>query len=180
MSRGVNKVILVGNLGQEPEIRYTPSGGAVSTISLATTDSWKDKNTGQLTERTEWHRVILFGKLAEVAAEYLRKGSQVYIEGRLQTRKWTDQQSVERFTTEVIVDVNGQMQMLGGRSEGQSSNTHQNVQHQQSQNTKNQQVHGSHSYGGFAPKPHHSSQQNSASNQMEPPIDFEDIPYRMT
>ncbi|CCQ10406.1 Single-stranded DNA-binding protein [Pseudoalteromonas luteoviolacea B = ATCC 29581] len=120
MARGVNKVILVGNLGQDPEVRYMPNGNGVANISIATTDSWKDKNTGQLQERTEWHRVVLFGKLAEVAGEYLRKGSQVYIEGRLQTRKWTDQGGQERYTTEIVVDMGGQMQMLGGRTEGQS------------------------------------------------------------
>ena len=119
MARGVNKVILVGNLGQDPEVRYMPNGNGVANISIATTDSWKDKNTGQLQERTEWHRVVLFGKLAEVAGEYLRKGSQVYIEGRLQTRKWTDQSGQDKYTTEIVVDMGGQMQMLGGRGEQQ-------------------------------------------------------------
>ncbi|WP_300583561.1 single-stranded DNA-binding protein, partial [uncultured Pseudoalteromonas sp.] len=119
MARGVNKVILVGNLGQDPEVRYMPNGNGVANISIATTDSWKDKNTGQMQERTEWHRVVLFGKLAEVAGEYLRKGSQVYIEGRLQTRKWTDQSGQEKYTTEIVVDMGGQMQMLGGRGEQQ-------------------------------------------------------------
>lgn len=127
MARGVNKVILVGNLGQDPEVRYMPNGNGVATLSLATTDSWKDKNTGQLQERTEWHRVVLFGKLAEVAGEYLRKGSQIYVEGRLQTRKWTDQGGQERYTTEIVVDMGGQMQMLGGRSEGQSGGNYQNA-----------------------------------------------------
>ena len=119
MARGVNKVILVGNLGQDPEVRYMPNGNGVANISIATTDSWKDKNTGQMQERTEWHRVVLFGKLAEVAGEYLRKGSQVYIEGRLQTRKWSDQSGQEKYTTEIVVDMGGQMQMLGGRGEQQ-------------------------------------------------------------
>ena len=119
MARGINKVILVGNLGQDPEVRYMPNGNGVANISIATTDSWKDKNTGQMQERTEWHRVVLFGKLAEVAGEYLRKGSQVYIEGRLQTRKWTDQSGQEKYTTEIVVDMGGQMQMLGGRGEQQ-------------------------------------------------------------
>lgn len=94
-SRGVNKVILVGNLGQDPEVRYMPSGGAVANITLATSESWRDKATGEMKEQTEWHRVVLFGKLAEVAGEYLRKGSQVYIEGQLRTRKWTDQSGAE-------------------------------------------------------------------------------------
>src|SRR5690554_4781214 len=115
MARGVNKVILIGNLGGDPETRYLPNGNAVTNITLATTDSWKDKQTGQLQERTEWHRVVLFGKVAEIAAEYLRKGSQCYIEGRLQTRKWQDQQGQDRYTTEIVVDMQGTMQLLGGR-----------------------------------------------------------------
>jgi single-strand DNA-binding protein len=117
-SRGVNKVILVGNLGQDPEVRYMPSGGAVANITLATSESWRDKATGEMKEQTEWHRVVLFGKLAEVAGEYLRKGSQVYIEGQLRTRKWTDQSGAEKYTTEVVVNVGGTMQMLGGRQGG--------------------------------------------------------------
>lgn len=115
MARGVNKVILIGNVGGDPETRYLPNGNAVTNITLATTDSWKDKQTGQLQERTEWHRVVLFGKVAEIAAEYLRKGSQCYIEGRLQTRKWQDQQGQDRYTTEIVVDMGGTMQLLGGR-----------------------------------------------------------------
>lgn len=116
MARGVNKVILVGNLGGEPEVRYLPNGNAVCNITIATTDSWKDKQTGQLQERTEWHRVVLFGKVAEVGGEYLKKGSQVYIEGRLQTRKWQDQQGIDRYSTEIVVDLRGTMQMLGNSS----------------------------------------------------------------
>jgi single-strand DNA-binding protein len=112
MARGVNKVILVGNLGQDPEVKYMPSGGAVCNISLATTDSWKDKNTGERQERTEWHRVVFFNRLAEIAGEYLRKGSQVYVEGRLQTREWQDKEGQKRYTTEIVAS---DMQMLGGR-----------------------------------------------------------------
>ncbi len=112
MARGVNKVILVGNLGADPETRYMPSGGAVTNIRLATADSWKDKNTGEKQERTEWHRVVFFNRLAEIAAEYLRKGSQVYIEGRIQTRKWQGQDGQDRYTTEIVAN---EMQMLGGR-----------------------------------------------------------------
>ncbi|MNT35608.1 Single-stranded DNA-binding protein [compost metagenome] len=115
MARGVNKVILVGNVGGDPETRYLPNGNAVTNITLATSDSWKDKQTGQLQERTEWHRVVFFGKVAEIAGEYLRKGSQVYVEGRLQTRKWQDQDGQDRYTTEIVVDMGGQMQLLGGR-----------------------------------------------------------------
>lgn len=118
-SRGINKVILVGNLGNDPEIRYMPNGGAVANITIATSDSWRDKATGEQREKTEWHRVVLFGKLAEVAGEYLRKGSQVYIEGQLQTRKWQDQSGQDRYSTEVVVQgFNGVMQMLGGRGQG--------------------------------------------------------------
>ncbi|WP_168403385.1 single-stranded DNA-binding protein [Erwinia amylovora] len=117
-SRGVNKVILVGHLGQDPEVRYMQNGGAVANITLATSESWRDKQTGEEREKTEWHRVVLYGKLAEIAGEYLRKGAQVYIEGALQTRKWTDQSGVEKYTTEVIVNVGGTMQMLGGRRDG--------------------------------------------------------------
>ncbi|QYJ78427.1 single-stranded DNA-binding protein [Shewanella acanthi] len=117
-SRGVNKVILVGNLGQDPEVRYMPNGNAVANITVATSESWKDQQ-GQQQERTEWHRVVLFGKLAEITGEYLRKGSQVYLEGKLQTRKWKDQSGQDRYTTEIVVDQGGSMQMLGGRAQGQ-------------------------------------------------------------
>ncbi len=118
MARGINKVIIVGNLGQDPETRYMPSGSAVTNMSIATSESWKDKQTGEQKDRTEWHRVAMFGKLAEIAAEYLKKGSQVYIEGKLRTRKWQDKSGADRYTTEVIAD---EMQMLGGRSGGGSS-----------------------------------------------------------
>jgi single-strand DNA-binding protein len=110
----VNKVILIGNLGRDPEVRYMPSGDAVANISIATTETWKDKN-GEKQEKTEWHRVAMFGKTAEIAGEYLKKGSQVYIEGRLETRKWTDKEGQERYTTEIRAD---RMQMLGSRSGG--------------------------------------------------------------
>ena len=113
MARGINKVILVGNLGQDPEVRYLPSGGAVTNISLATAESWKDKQTGQPQERTEWHRIVFFNRLAEIAGEYLKKGSQVYVEGKLQTRKWQDQSGQDRYTTEIVAN---EMQMLGGRA----------------------------------------------------------------
>ncbi|SDY00251.1 single-stranded DNA-binding protein [Nitrosomonas sp. Nm58] len=110
----VNKVILVGNLGRDPEVRYMPSGDAMANLNIATTDTWKDKG-GEKQERTEWHRVVMFGKQAEIAGEYLKKGSQVYIEGRLQTRKWTDKSNIERYTTEIVAD---RMQMLGSRAGG--------------------------------------------------------------
>ncbi|CAL4324414.1 Single-stranded DNA-binding protein [Buchnera aphidicola (Chaitophorus sp. 3695)] len=114
-SRGINKVILIGYLGQNPDIRYMTNGSAVANINVATSENWKDKNTGEIREKTEWHKVVLFGKLAEITGEYLKKGSQVYIEGSLQTRKWKDQNNLERYTTEIIVNINGSMQMLGSR-----------------------------------------------------------------
>lgn len=115
MGRGVNKVILIGNLGQDPETRYTPNGNAVVNLNLATDESYKDRQTGQMVPKTEWHRVVMFGKVAEVAGQYLRKGSKVYIEGKLQTRKWQNRDGQDVYTTEVVVDINGQMQMLDSR-----------------------------------------------------------------
>lgn len=111
MARGVNKVILVGNLGRDPEVRYTANGAAVANLALATTEQWRDKQSGEKQERTEWHRIVLFGRLGEIAGEYLKKGSQVYIEGKLQTRKWQDQSGQDRYTTEIVAL---DMQMLGG------------------------------------------------------------------
>jgi len=125
-SKSVNKVILVGNLGKDPEIRYLPSGGSVANLTLATSESWKDKATGQQKEKTEWHNISIFGKLAEIAGEHLRKGSQIYIEGALQTRKWQDQSGQDRYTTEVVVQgYNGVMQMLGGKPQGQQQGSYQ-------------------------------------------------------
>jgi len=115
MARGVNKAILIGHLGRDPEVRYSPSGAAVANVSIATTEAWKDKQTGEQQERTEWHRVVFFGRLAEIVGEYLKKGSQVYVEGRLQTRKWQDKEGNDRYTTEVVAN---DMQMLGGRGGG--------------------------------------------------------------
>jgi single-strand DNA-binding protein len=118
MARGVNKVILVGNLGADPETRYTAGGSAVTNVRLATTDSWRDKQSGEQQERTEWHRVVFWGRLAEIAAEYLRKGSQIYVEGRIQTRKWQDKDGQDRWTTEIV---GNEMQMLGSRGGAQSA-----------------------------------------------------------
>lgn len=152
-SRGVNKVILIGNLGQDPEVRYLPQGGAVTNITLATSESWRDKQSGEMKEKTEWHRVVVFGKLAEIAGEYLRKGSQVYIEGQLQTRKWQDQQGQERYSTEVVVNIGGSMQMLSGRSSGNDN----------APPVENR-------------KPQQRTQRPPAQN--EPPMDFDDdIPF---
>src|SRR5210317_2491885 len=119
MARGVNKAIIVGTLGQDPEVRYTANGGAVANLSVATNENWRDKATGEMQERTEWHRIVMFGKLAEIAQQYLNKGSQAYFEGRIQTRKWQDQSGNDRYSTEIVAN---EMQMLGGRAQG-SDNT---------------------------------------------------------
>ncbi|MBH1931195.1 single-stranded DNA-binding protein SSB1 [Serratia rubidaea] len=174
-SRGVNKVILVGNLGQDPEVRYMPNGGAVANMTLATSESWRDKATGEQKEKTEWHRVVLFGKLAEVAGEYLRKGSQVYIEGSLQTRKWTDQSGQDRYTTEVVVNVGGSMQMLGGRQGGGGAPAGGG----QGGWGQPQQPQGGNQFSGGQQqqsRPAPSSAPAASSN--EPPMDFDDdIPF---
>ena len=130
MARGVNKAIIVGTLGQDPEVRYTANGGAVANISVATNESWRDKATGEAQERTEWHRIVLFGKLAEIAQQYLKKGSQAYFEGRIQTRKWQDQSGNDRYSTEIVAN---EMQMLGGRGGGGGAPMDSQGQGQQSQ-----------------------------------------------
>lgn len=153
--------MLIGHLGQDPDVRYLPNGNAVAMLSLATSDTWKDKQTGEQKERTEWHRVVIYGKLAEIAGEYLRKGSQVYIEGELRTRKWTDQSGQERYTTEVVVSMQGTMQMLGSRGNGG------NGQQQGSQGQPQQPA--GRSYSGTPPKQHPAN---------EPPMEFDDdIPF---
>lgn len=135
MARGINKVILIGNLGADPEVRYTPNNSPVVTVSIATSSAWKDKQTGENQERTEWHRVVFFNRLAEIVNEYLRKGSKVYVEGSLRTRKWTDKSNVEKFTTEIIAN---EMQMLDGRGAGQ--NTSDDTGHSRTENmTSNSQ-----------------------------------------
>ncbi len=171
-SRGINKVILVGNLGQDPEVRFMPTGGAVAHFTLATSEKWNDKQTGQAREKTEWHRVVLFGKIAEVAGEYLKKGSQVYIEGQLQTRKWQDQNGIDRFTTEVVVQpFRGVMQMLGGTSGDHRSGWGQPQQPAASQHQ---------SSPGRGPSNHQPAPQ-SQPQYNEPPMDFDDdIPFRDT
>ncbi|KNC12983.1 single-stranded DNA-binding protein [Klebsiella sp. RIT-PI-d] len=179
-SRGVNKVILVGNLGQDPEVRYMPSGGAVANFTLATSESWRDKQTGETKEQTEWHRVVMFGKLAEVAGEYLRKGSQVYIEGQLRTRKWTDQGGQERYTTEINVpQIGGVMQMLGGRPQGggaPAGGGQQGGWGQPQQPQQQSQGGGSQFSGGGQARPQ--QQQSAPAQSNEPPMDFDDdIPF---
>lgn len=156
-SRGVNRVTILGNLGNDPEVKHTNSGGAIANLTVATSESWNDKATGEKKEITEWHRVVLFGKLAEVAGEYLRKGSQVYIEGQLRTRKWTDQSGQEKYTTEIVVGMNGVMQMIGGKQEG---NPQQSGWGQPQQSKPQQQS------------------KSAPSGQSVPPMDFsDDIPF---
>ncbi|BCL73971.1 single-stranded DNA-binding protein (plasmid) [Vibrio nigripulchritudo] len=175
-SRGINKVILVGNLGNDPEIRYMPSGGAVANITIATSESWRDKATGEQREKTEWHRVALFGKLAEVAGEYLRKGSQVYIEGQLQTRKWQDQNGQDRYTTEVVVQgFNGVMQMLGGRQQGQGAPA-QGVSSKR--NPAQQQSYPQSAAPQQPAAPQQQAPQQAQPQYNEPPMQFDDdIPF---
>lgn len=205
MARGVNKVILIGTLGADPEVRFMPNGNAVANISLATNESWKDKNTGQMQEKTEWHRIVVFGKLAEVAGEYLRKGSQAYFEGKLQTRKWQDQATgTDKYTTEVVVDFGGQMQMLGGRNDNQGASggnfqkpaqqpggfqqaapqQAQQPQQQQAQQPMQQQAPAQGGYqqspqGGFQPQQRQAQQggfqpQQAPAAPPEPSMDFDD------
>ena len=173
-SRGINKVILVGNLGNDPEHRVLPSGGGVTNISLATSESWRDKNTGDQQERTEWHRVVFFNRLSEIAAEYLRKGSKVYIEGKLQTRKWQNKEGQDVYTTEVVVDINGQMQMLdsrggeGGMSQGAPAGRPQQSGYNAPAGQQNNPPPQS---GGYSNQP-------SQGSMPEPVDDFDDdIPF---
>ncbi|SFR60031.1 single-strand binding protein [Marinobacter gudaonensis] len=173
MARGVNKVILIGNLGQDPDTRYTPNGNAVVNLNLATDESYKDRQTGQLVPKTEWHRVVLFGKVAEVAGQYLRKGSKVYIEGKLQTRKWQNKEGQDVYTTEVVVDINGQMQMLDSRgSEGGMNQGAPSGRPQQSgYNAPAGQQSNPPQSGGYSNQP-------SQGSMPEPVDDFDDdIPF---
>jgi single-strand DNA-binding protein len=155
MARGINKVIIVGNCGQDPETRYLPSGGAVTNMSLATSESWKDKNTGEQQERTEWHKVVFFNRLGEIAGEYLKKGSKVYVEGSLRTRKWQGQDGSDRYTTEIVAS---EMQMLDSRGgqEGGGGGGYQQNRPQQNQGQQNQgqmQNQGQQQQQNQAPKP---------------------------
>ncbi len=180
MARGVNKVILVGTCGQDPEVRYLPNGNAVTNLSLATSEQWTDKQSGQKVERTEWHRVSLFGKVAEIAGEYLRKGSQCYIEGKLQTREW-EKDGIKRYTTEIIVDMQGTMQLLGGRPQGQGGD-----QYNQGGGNYNQgggqQQHYNQAPRQQAPRPQQAQQRPAPQQQApQPAADFDsfddDIPF---
>jgi single-strand DNA-binding protein len=170
-SKGVNKVILVGNLGKDPEVRYTPDGKAIANLTLATSESWKDQS-GQMQERTEWHRVSIFGKLAEIAGEYLRKGSQVYIEGKLQTRKWTNKEGQDQHTTEIVLDpFNGVMQMLGSKGVSQSEG---GFQGQQAPQQRQQQQHSQQSYQEKSNQ--QQPQQQNQAPMAEPDFD-DDTPF---
>lgn len=168
MARGVNKVIIVGTLGNDPEVKYSASGSAIANLSVATSEQWKDKQTGEKKEQTEWHRVVIFGKLAEVAGEYLRKGSQVYIEGQLRTRKWTDSNGVDKYTTEIVIpQMGGVMQMLGGKRDDSGQQQPRQQSGQQPQ-------------GGWGANPQQQQQPKQQSPQVgnEPPMDFDDdIPF---
>ena len=159
----INKVILVGNLGQDPEVKYMPSGGAVTNVSIATTDSWTDKSSGQKQDRTEWHRVVFFNRLAEIVGEYLRKGSQVYVEGSLRTRKWQDQNGQDKYTTEIVAR---EMQMLGSRAGGSSDFQKSTPQQQPAQQG-----------GGYQ----QNAPQQAPAQQSTPPQNFDnfddDIPF---
>ncbi|MDX1679042.1 single-stranded DNA-binding protein [Arsukibacterium sp.] len=194
MARGINKVILIGNLGADPEVRYMPQGGAVANMTLATSESWTDKNTNEKKEQTEWHRVVIYQRLAEIAGEYLRKGSKVYIEGKLKTRKWTDKDGIERYTTEIVAN---ELQMLDGRGDGQPQGNamgggqqggyqrpaqqpaQQGGGYQQPQQGGGYQqapAHNAPQQGGYQKPAQQPSQQQRPP--MEPPIDFDDdIPF---
>lgn len=168
MARGINKVILIGNLGQDPEVRFTPSGTAVANLSLATSESWMDKNSGTRQEKTEWHRIVLFNKTAEIAQQYLKKGAKVYVEGRLQTRKWQDQSGQDKYSTEIVCN---DMQMLGGDGGGQSQQQQggyqqpqQPPQPQQQPQPQPQQPQGYQQQGGHPPQP----QQQQGGYQQAP------------
>jgi single-strand DNA-binding protein len=162
-SRGVNKVILIGNLGNEPDVRYMPSGDAVANVSVATSEAWKDKNTGEMQERTEWHRVVFFGKIAEVVKQYLHKGSKIYVEGKLRTRKWQGQDGQDRYTTEVVVDINGTMQMLDSRPGGGTADYGDSGMSRPS--------------GGGQPRPAAAPASGGGQRGNEPPPFDDDIPF---
>ena len=171
-NRGINRVILVGHLGQDPEVRYMPNGNAVANFSVATSESWKDKQTGETRDRTEWHRVVVFGKLAEIAGEYIKKGTQVYLEGQLQTRKWQDQSGQDRYTTEVVINpIGGTLQILGSRANNNDSYDDGSQNWGQSANN----------ISSAPAAPSRQPNKNAPApqpNAPEPPMDFDDdIPW---
>lgn len=165
-SIGINKCIILGRVGNDPEVKYSSSGSAIANLSVATSEQWKDKQTGEKKEQTEWHRVVIFGKLAEVAGEYLRKGSQVYIEGQLRTRKWTDSNGVDKYTTEIVItQMGGVMQMLGGKRDDSGQQPRQQS--------------GQQPQGGWGKNPQQQQpKQQSQQGGNETPMDFsDDIPF---
>lgn len=171
--RGINKVILVGRLGKDPEVRYIPNGGAVANLQVATSESWRDKQTGEMREQTEWHRVVLFGKLAEVAGEYLRKGAQVYIEGQLRTRSWDDNNGVTRYITEILVKTTGTMQMLGSAPQQNAQ-----AQPQPQQNGQPQSVDATKKGGAKTKGRGRKAAQPEPQPPSEPEYNFDDdIPF---
>ena len=189
---GVNKVIILGNLGRDPEVRFMPNGEAVANLTLATSESWKDKQTGEQKEKTEWHKVSLFGKLAEIAGEYLKKGSKIYIEGQLQTRKWQNQQGQDQYSTEIVVKgFNGTLQMLDGKPQGggqqQSAPQSQRQGYQQQAPQKQQAPVQFQQQAPYNSQPGNNNQQGSYQQEahqqqkvrpQEPVIDFnDDIPF---
>ena len=184
---GVNKVIILGRLGKDPEVKFLPNGGAVANLAIATSEKWKDKQTGEAKEKTEWHRVVIFGKLAEIAGEYLKKGSNVYIEGQLQTRKWQNQQGQDQYATEIVVQgFTGVMQMLDGKPQGQQPSQQQAPQKQggfQQQAPQKQQAPAQfQQQAPYNSQPGNNNQQGSYQQQkvnpQEPTIDFDDdIPF---
>ena len=169
MARGINKVIIIGNIGQDPEVKYMPSGGAVTNVSIATSETWKDKNTGQPQERTEWHRVVFFNRLGEIAGEYLKKGSKVYIEGSLRTRKWQAQDGTDRYTTEIVAN---EMQMLDGRGDNQGGGYNQGGSFGQGNNFNQDQQYGAPQGGGYqgggAPAPQQNRPQQGGYGNQAP------------
>lgn len=200
MARGINKVILIGNLGADPEVRYMPAGGAVANFTLATSESWTDKQTGEKKEATEWHRVVVYQRLAEIVGEYTRKGSKVYVEGKLKTRKWQDQQGVERYTTEIIAETVQMLDSMQGAAQAaQTAPAGQAQQQQRPQNATQQQQQrpaaqqnrppiGHHANGSAMPNTYAGNGPHGGFNQpqggaqrgpMDPPIDFDDdqIPF---
>lgn len=172
MSRGINKVILIGNLGQDPEVRYMPQGGAVANFTIATSESWTDKTTNEKKEQTEWHRIVIYQRLAEIAGQYLRKGSKVYIEGKLKTRKWQDKDGTDKYTTEIVAN---ELQMLDGKPDGAAP------AQRQAADPNGKPPQGRHApssgYGGATTKKAY-QQPAQQRGPMEPPIDFDDdIPF---
>lgn len=178
MARGVNKVILIGNLGQDPDTRYTPNGNAVVNLTLATDESYKDRQTGQMVPKTEWHRIVMFGKIAEIAGQYLRKGSKVYIEGKLQTRKWTNKEGQDVYTTEVVVDINGQMQMLDSRGADGGMNQGAPAGRPQQQSAPAQSQNSPPPQSGGYNQGQNQGQPQQGNSMPEPVDDFDDdIPF---